>query len=386
LRYIQTGASGYFYPWSNPNNFLRSGDITQSNTSGLATSGNLETTGTALQNQFNNYYLKSNPNNFSSSGNVENTGTALQNQINNIKENTGVFIQNGNLNGLISTGSSDLRYLNTGSSGYFYPWSNPNQFIKSGDVNNISGSLQQNLERSGGYLFGLINASSAGVSSINSASGAITINGAGNVSIITAGQTITVSGNTGEYINFYKTSNPNNFSTSGNVENTGTSLQNQITSIKGGTGVFIQLSNLNGLISTGAADLRYLQTGVSGEFLKNNNLVGLISTGDLAARNYISTGNADLRYLQTGVSGEFLKNSNLNGLANSGNFVSGISVTGGLGIRNDFNINAGNNISLSQQGLHTLQINATIPAGFATSGNIESTGTALQFQKNENQL
>src|SRR5207245_1650652 len=51
------GGTGVFYLNSNPNKF--------------STSGNLEITGTALQNQLASYYLKTNPNNFSSSGNVE---------------------------------------------------------------------------------------------------------------------------------------------------------------------------------------------------------------------------------------------------------------------------------------------------------------------------
>ncbi len=148
------------------------------------------------------YYTNSNPLNFSSSGNVENTGTALQNQVNSIKNGTGVFLQNSNLNGLISTGSADLRYLFTGSSGAFYASSNPNNFIKSGDVDT--------------KLIGLIST------------------GQGDLRYLQTG----VSGE------FYKTSNPAGY---------------------------ITTTNLNGLISTGSADLRYLPSGASGQFyLKSN--------------------------------------------------------------------------------------------------------------------
>lgn len=303
--YLLLSQTGQFYPTSNPNNFLRSGDITQSNTSGLATSGDLESTGTAIINQLPNYYFKSNPNNF----------------------------------------------------------------IKSGEVNIISGSLQENIERSGGYLYGLINASSAGVSSLNSASGALTINGAGNVSVATVGQTITVSGNTGflnnyysvsnqnDYIksgdvsvqlngfittgssdlrylatgasgDFYLKSNPNRFSTSGNLEATGTNLQNQITSIKNGTGIFLQSTNLNGFITTGSADLRYLQSGASGDF--------------------------------------YLK-SNPNNFVQSGQFVSGISVTGGISIQGAVNITGVGGLQVIQVGSNLIQFSG---GGGGTTNNI----------------
>ena len=291
-RYLSSGVSGQFYLVSNPAQYIKSGEV--NNISG-ALSTKIELTGTNLQNQLGNYYPITNPNNFSSSGNVEVTGTNLQNQITSVKNGTGVFIQVSNLVGLISTGAGDLRYLNTGISGYFYPVSNPNQFIQSGNVNNISGSLQQNIERSGGYLYGLINASSAGVSSINLASGAITIAGAGNVSVTTSAQTITVSGATGFLAGYYTVSNPEHFmksgeatnvnlsglSTSGNVEATGTSLQNQIFSIRNGTGVFLQSSNLAGLISTGSADLRFLNTGSSGDFYRSSNPNQFIKSGDV---------------------------------------------------------------------------------------------------------
>ena len=65
LRYLATGASGQFYQKSNPNNF--------------SSSGNVESTGTSLQNQLGNYYLKTNPNNFISSGdhNAKNSVTGV---------------------------------------------------------------------------------------------------------------------------------------------------------------------------------------------------------------------------------------------------------------------------------------------------------------------
>jgi hypothetical protein len=100
-----------------------------------------------------------------------------------------VYIGDGVTPGGVSVGSSG-----SGGTGNYYPLSNPNQFIKSGDVNTISGSLQQNIERSGGYLYGLVTSSVAGVANINSASGALTIAGAKGVFVTTNGQNITISG------------------------------------------------------------------------------------------------------------------------------------------------------------------------------------------------
>lgn len=258
LRYLNTGSSGYFYPWSNPNNFLRSGDITQANTSGLATSGNLESTGTSLQNQFNNYYLKTNPDHFSSSGNVENTGTALQNQLSN----------------------------------------------------------------------------------------------------------------------YYLKTNPNQFATSGNLETTGTNLQNQITDIKNNTGVFIQNSNLNGLITTGDSDLRYLQTGVSGEFLKNFNLNGLINSGDVIHRKWVT--GINIFGPNTALTGHIIFSPG-NGIG-LGQSAVGITISStvpveqtGTALQNQiFNIVNGTGVFIENSNLN----------GLANSGNLESTGTSLQNQIN----
>jgi len=85
------------------------------------------------------------------------------------------------------------------------------------NLNSASGSLNETINNTGSYLFNLINTSAAGVSSLNGASGMLTIRGTGNVYVTTAGQIITISG-------------------------------------EGGVA---QSVNLGGLISTGSADLRY---------------------------------------------------------------------------------------------------------------------------------
>ena len=67
------------------------------------------------------------------------------------------FTSSSSTSGLIKTGDADLRYLLSGSSGYFYPWNNPNFFISSGDVNLISGALSLRLGLTGQTLINLIN-------------------------------------------------------------------------------------------------------------------------------------------------------------------------------------------------------------------------------------
>lgn len=71
-------------------------------------------------------------------------------------------------------------------------------------IDSVSGwaASAANLTATGATLLGLITAASAGVSSLNGASGALSLVGAGNVSVTTAGQVITVSGNTGDYATF----------------------------------------------------------------------------------------------------------------------------------------------------------------------------------------
>lgn len=67
----------------------------------------------------------------------------------------------------------------------------------------LTGSgLYRTITGMSGALVALIGASAAGVASINGASGVLNLQGAGSVSVTTAGQTITVSGDTGIYSTF----------------------------------------------------------------------------------------------------------------------------------------------------------------------------------------
>lgn len=158
--FVTRSETGQFYPISNPQQYIRSGDVSNS---------------------------------YATIANLENTGNNLQGQINTINLNTGGF-----------TGSFYPRFLN------------PSGYTNTAYVDAASNSLSTRLGDTGSYLYGLINASSAGVSSINSASGALTINGGGNVSVTTTSQTITVSGNTGFLSNYYSVFNPTKFTNSGN--------------------------------------------------------------------------------------------------------------------------------------------------------------------------
>lgn len=105
---------------------------------------------------------------------------------------------------------------------------------------------------------------------------------------------------------------------SGHLEISGSNLQNQIFSIYNETGTFYKKSNPENYIKSGDV---------------NTKLVGLISTGS-----------ADLRY------------------------VTGISITGGLGIKGPLNINAGANIVLTQQGTNTVSIASTAAGGGVLGG------------------
>ena len=102
-----------------------------------------------------------------------------------------------------------------------------------------------NLISSGAYLTNLISASSAGVTSVNSATGVLTILGAGNVSVTTNGANITISGNTGQYSNFITTSQTGQFYAANNPNGFITSAQ---------TGVFATSLNL---VATGLSFATY---------------------------------------------------------------------------------------------------------------------------------
>jgi hypothetical protein len=91
-------------------------------------------------------------------------------------------------------------------------------------VTGVSGYLQADLDATGALLYGLIQASSAGVSALNGLSGTLTLTGAGGVIVTNVGQVITVSGNTSTYVttgntgNFVTTIDSRNLKLNGVVE------------------------------------------------------------------------------------------------------------------------------------------------------------------------
>lgn len=141
-----------------------------------------------------------------------------------------------------------------------------------------------------GALVSLIGASAAGVSTLNSLSGALNLMGVGSVSITTSGQTLIISG------------------------------------VVGSGGATTGFADFSGYITTGRADLRYyplttnpsgyITTGQTGQFAsvinlaqtgstldnKINALSGWVSGaitgfgGNVSLSGYITTGNADARY------------------------------------------------------------------------------------------
>ena len=104
------------------------------------------------------------------------------------------------------------------------------------DLTGASGILAANTAATGALLYSLINAASAGVSNINGSSGAIGITGAGNITVTSNGQVITISGNTGAYANF---------ATNSNLGTTGQNLYGYITSLSGqSSSSYATISNL----------------------------------------------------------------------------------------------------------------------------------------------
>lgn len=241
-----------------------------------------------------------------------------------------------------ASGILSSRLYSTGSNLYTY-------------ITNTSGNLDNRLYQTGqnlatrlyqtGFdLRALITAAANGVSTINGISGVIDIVGTGEVYVQTIGQTLVISGNSGNYatnyfltatgatlynlINsytgyqntnpsgfitsgqtgqFYPMSNPNNFSTSGNLQSTGSTLNNNINSLSGFVGNLQRVSAIN---VTGFGN----QTGIINMSGAGNILV---STG---LGNFIYVSGVNL--ITTSQTGQFYPASNPQNYATSGNLQS----------------------------------------------------------------
>lgn len=133
--------------------------------------------------------------------------------VNHIHPNTGVFItvnQTGQFVGTGTTGnfaSTIHLHPETGNfslsthihteTGQMVLTTQTGSFATTGYVLTTSGALDQKLTQTGQNLINLINLSSSGVTTLNELAGGITLVGAGNVSISTGNQTITISGSGG---------------------------------------------------------------------------------------------------------------------------------------------------------------------------------------------
>lgn len=317
----------------------------------------------------------------------------------------------------------------------------------------------------------------------------VNITGTGNVSVITIGTLTYISGSSASSTNGYPSDNPANFSTSGNLQNTGINLQNSINLISGnlntsGQNLYQAILGLSGLLSgniqttgqnlfnllnnyTGYQNnnpsgfIRSIDTGnfdsnlvhktgteiiVGGKIFSFDDVVtiisgntiqtaiiqnssnqvffdienldimdgnGLVSIGPMEKRLYSSGTNFvtvdwfNHRLYDTGLSitldwqnkilsgnwsglgtlringnivttgGPYYSSDNPSGFITSfvaGVSVTGVSITGGNAITGLFNINAGSNITLTQNGNNTLSIASTAAGG---GGGAAITGLSI---------
>jgi len=130
---------------------------------------------------------------------------------------------------------------------------------------------------------------------------------------------------------------------------------------------------------------RLLISGQVVTAVANNLLVNGISVGGGGTNlnGLITTGSADLRYLQTGSSGQFYLASNPNQFAKSGQFISGISVTGGVAIQGAVNFVGLYGTQVIQSGSNTIGISGGAGGGGATTINNFSinSGTGLYIYR-----
>ncbi len=292
---------------SDPNSFLAHDGSFKSATVGYGTSGDIESTGTSLQNQISSlpsYNLEG----FTTSGELENTGAALQNQINDLDIPS--------VAGLTTSG--DVEATGTYIVNNYYLASNPNNYTS----NNLNGlTTSGELENTGTALQDQINAldipSVVGLST----SGDLDATGTALQNQIDTLPSYNLEGfttsgeleSTGTSLqnqlgNYYLNSNPNSFSTSGNVENTGTNVLSYVeatyetianVAATGDSAISYITGNLVSL--TGAGNITII-TGV--EFLYvSGDVGGFVTSGELeatgtnalsyVAANYETVGSAE---------------------------------------------------------------------------------------------
>lgn len=380
--------TGVFYPLTlNPSNYL----TLSSGNSLYATTGNLN----SLQIQVNNisglipntgiltgsfYPLNNNPLNYVNqtqlntlSGNldaeIKSTGSYLVTLVNSLSGSipnsvNSINGQNGSLTfsggGNVSISNSGNFFTILGDTGIY------SSFVTTGQtgVFNSIFATQTSLNNTGNYLYSLIQASSAGVSSLNLLSGSLNITGAGNVTVSSSGQLITVYGETGILTGkFYPLlNNPSNYLTSsstGFLSGVFYSISNPSGFINSSSlspyATLVNLNNqtsgLTGLILINSGNISSLQSQTGNYYLSSNpsNFVTNIQTGNLTGQFYplssnpsnystVSELNSTGNYLYSLISASSAGVGSLNGLSGLIN-ISGI---GSVSV-NDI----GNNIIIS---------------------------------------
>lgn len=336
------------------------------------------------------FYPASNLSQFSSSGNVANTGQSLYNLINGLSGQLNV--SGGLLSAVKVTGSSILNIVNlTGAgnvivsySGQFVYFSGNTGFLGGyatvGNLQSTGSTLNSKINSLSGYLSDpssnivftnttqtidgekLFNGATFTINDIANDSNVIEYVADDHFYLKTNGgqlaidvsllklvgnwQIDNVSGyiTSGQSGQFYPASNPSQFSSSGNVLNTGQTLYNLINSLSGK------------LDTTGTN----LQNQINTERNKNT-VTGFSITGGLGRTGVLifSAGN-NITLLEQG--NNTLQISSAGG-GSSTNGVTGLSITGGLAISGAISINAGNNIIITQQGNNSFSIASTASSG-----------------------
>lgn len=253
---------------------------------------------------------------------------------------------------------------------------------------NLSGVIQQSGSNlytlttgASGYLLNLINSTSGGVTLLNGLSGSLTLQGTGNVSVTANGQTIIVSGNTGDYASF---------ALRDELTQTGVLLGGQITSLSGfvtGASGALQtqldlLSGATGLAATGSY-LYGLLTGLSGQAVTDYaTKTQLTQTGvDLIARDLLISGVLATGIANTGQQAWTAAQNNALNLSGT------IALTGAaaIGYADGVGTNLSGNLTLTGQ---TLQGRIDSLSGFVgnVSGGLEAriveTGNAAVVHAN----
>lgn len=292
---------------------------------------------------------------------IQNTGQSLQSQITLLNNATGYI--NTNPSGFISGFNSGqyattINLASTGSILYTY-------------VNNLSGNFDTRLYDTGSNLLSLISAASAGVSSINGTSGVISFTGRNGIFVVSGGiGNIVISGN---------------FPSSGDIQNTGSNLQNSINLISGnlvitGQTLYNYLTSLSG-----AEDIKINNiNNLSGSFYPYNNPSNFANSGNIQntgqtlynlITNYTGYNNTNPSgYITNTQTGQFYPSTNPQNYSSSGNvqntganlYAYIVSLSGA----EDIKINNINNLTGTFYPYNN-------PSNFANSGNLQSSGQTL---------